>query len=61
MSENKNIKRQPRQAVLETANEMYKQAFLVKRTRLAVANSAMSDAELDRMTVLYFSKLKEKK
>lgn len=42
---------------LEVANQMYKDAFLIKRTRLAVENPKLPDLELDRRTAEYFSRL----
>jgi hypothetical protein len=46
---------------METANEMWKNAFLVKRTRFARENPGLSEAELNQMTANYFRKLSESK
>ena len=46
-----------RMTSLELANEMYKDAFRMKRTRFAVENPQLSEAALDRMTARYFAEL----
>lgn len=51
-----NIKKK-KQTNLETANVMFKEAFLVKRTRFFKENPQLSDVELDKMTADYFRNL----
>lgn len=48
-----------KQTNLETANEMFKAAFLVKKTRFAQENPHLTEDELNKMTALYFRKLAE--
>jgi hypothetical protein len=51
---------QPRkQTNLETANEMYKAAFIVKKQKFTQENPKLSDAELNRKTADYFRRLAE--
>ena len=50
-----------KQTSLETANEMWKDAFLIKKTRFATENPGLSDEELTKMTAAYFRKLSERK
>ena len=57
----KKIKKPRRQYSLETANEMYKDAFLVKKTRFALQHPSLSDEQLNKMTALYFRKIAEAK
>lgn len=47
------------QTVLETANQMYKDAWLVKRTRFQKLYPDLSSAELDKKTAQYFAQLKD--
>lgn len=46
---------------LEMANQMFKDAFLVKKTRFSHLHPELSDEELHRMTAEYFRKLNEEK
>ena len=46
-----------RQSNLEIANAMFKDAFLVKRTRFAKENPKLSASEIDKMTAEYFKNL----
>lgn len=55
-SEESNTQRK-RQTNLETANAMFKDAFLVKRTRFAKENPGLTDTEIDKMTAEYFRNL----
>lgn len=48
-----------KQTSLETANEMFKAAFLVKKTRFSQENPHLSEEELNKMTALYFRRLAE--
>ena len=41
------------------ANQMFKDAFLVKKTRFIHLYPNLSDDELDKMTAAYFRKLNE--
>ena len=50
-----------RQTNLETANQMFKDAFLVKKTRFAHLYPELSDSELHKMTAEYFRRLNESK
>jgi hypothetical protein len=51
---------QPRkQTNLETANEMYKAAFTIKKQKFASADPKLSEAELNRKTADYFRHLAE--
>lgn len=50
-----------KQSSLETANEMFKDAFAMKRMRFAEANPDLSEEELNKKTAEYFRKLSEKK
>lgn len=43
------------------ANQMFKDAFLVKKTRFSHLHPELSDEELHRMTADYFRKLNEEK
>ena len=54
-SSNKEIKE--RQTSLETANEMYKAAFLMKKERFAKENPQLSEKELLEFTSAYFRNL----
>ena len=42
---------------LEMANQMFKDAFLVKKTRFSKLHPQLSDEELHKMTVEYFKNL----
>ena len=55
------VKPKCRQTSLETANEMWKDAFLMKKTRFAKENPNLSDEALMKMTAAYFRKLAESK
>ena len=46
-----------KQTSLETANEMFKTAFLVKKTKFSTHDSSLSDAELNKKTADYFKKI----
>ena len=48
-----------RQTSLETANEMFKTAFAVKKTQFLSQNPELSDAEITKKTAEYFKKLSE--
>jgi hypothetical protein len=50
-----------KQTNLETANEMFKAAFLIKKERFAKLNPDLSEKELYQKTVAYFHKLSENK
>lgn len=53
---------QPRKATpLEAANEIYRMAFLIKRTRFATEHPDLPAAEIDRLTARYFSSLPNSK
>jgi hypothetical protein len=49
--------RRPKQTNLETANQMFKDAFLVKKSRFAVENPQLSEQEIYKMTADYFRNL----
>ncbi len=42
---------------LEMANQMFKDAFLVKKTRFSKLHPELSDEELHKMTIEYFRNL----
>jgi len=46
---------------LELADQMFKDAFLVKKTRFSHLHPELSDEELNKMTAEYFKKLNEEK
>ncbi|MBX3039192.1 MAG: hypothetical protein KF789_00620 [Bdellovibrionaceae bacterium] len=46
---------------LEIVDQMYKDAFLVKKTRFSHLHPELSDKELHQMTVQYFIKLAKDK
>jgi hypothetical protein len=46
---------------LETANEMFKAAFIIKKIRFAHQNPGLTKHELLEMTAAYFRKLAESK
>ncbi len=46
---------------LELANQMFKDAFIVKKTRFSHLNPHLTDDELHKMTAEYFRKLNEEK
>ncbi|MGZ3775083.1 MAG: hypothetical protein ACXVCY_18935 [Pseudobdellovibrionaceae bacterium] len=56
-SKKSSLKRQT--SLDETANEMFKAAFPVKKTRFAQENPNLSEEEINKMTALYFRKLAE--
>jgi hypothetical protein len=49
------------QTNLETANQMFIDAFLVKKTRFSHLHPELSEAELLKMTAAYFRALNERK
>ena len=49
-----------RQTNLETVNEMYKTAFLIKKERFTFENPELSDKEIFDLTLSYFRGLSEK-
>lgn len=49
-----------KQTSLETANEMFKAAFLVKKTRFAEQNPHLTDEEINKKTAQYFRELAER-
>lgn len=51
--------KKPQQTSLETANQMYKNAWLVKRTRFQKLHPELSPEEIDRKTAAYFASLKD--
>lgn len=57
----KKMKPQPanQQSSLETANEMFKTAFQVKKSRIKTLNPDLSDEDLNKKTALYFRNLSE--
>lgn len=50
-----------KQTNLETADQMFKDAFLVKRTRFSHLHPQLSEEDLHKMTVEYFKKLNTEK
>lgn len=54
----KNQKRKPTK--LEMADQMFKDAFLVKKTRFSHLHPELSDEDLTKMTANYFKKLNER-
>lgn len=48
---------QRKQTNLETANAMFKEAFLVKKTRFAKENPFLSESEINKLTADYFRNL----
>ena len=50
-----------RQTNLETADAMFKDAFLVKKARFSHLHPELSEPELLKMTAAYFRKLNEEK
>lgn len=48
-----------RQTSLETANEMFKAAFALKKARFLAENPELSEAELAKKTSEYFKKISE--
>jgi hypothetical protein len=51
--------RPKKQTSLETANEMFKTAFQVKKSRIRTLNPELSDEDLNKKTALYFRNLSE--
>ncbi|KYG64106.1 hypothetical protein AZI86_15000 [Bdellovibrio bacteriovorus] len=49
----------PKYTSLEIANQMYKDAWLVKRTQFQKKFPHLSSAELDKKTSEYFAQLKD--
>jgi hypothetical protein len=49
--------RKPRVTNLEMANQMFKDAFLVKKTRFSHLHPELSEQELHKMTAEYFRNL----
>ena len=58
MTSTKKLKPQP-QSSLETANEMFKAAFNVKKNKFSQENPKLSDSELNIKTAQYFRGLSE--
>ena len=58
---NKSLKKNPKPTRLEMADQMFKDAFLVKKTRFSHLHPELSEAELQKMTVDYFKKLNREK
>jgi hypothetical protein len=56
-----NLKQDKKQMPLETANEMFKTAFLVKKTKFSLENPKLNESEIMKITALYFKNLNEKK
>lgn len=50
-----------KQTSLETANEMFKNAFQIKKMKFYNENSKLSDDELNAMTATYFKKMHKAK
>jgi phage antirepressor YoqD-like protein len=50
-----------KQTSLETANQMYKDAFFIKKTRFSHEHPELSNEELTKLTVDYFRKLNAEK
>ena len=50
-----------KQSSLETANEMFKNAFQLKKMKFYQENSKLSDDELNIMTANYFKSLNKAK
>ncbi len=50
-----------KQTNLETADQMFKDAFLVKKTRFSHLHPDLSESELHQKTLTYFHKLSENK
>ncbi len=50
-----------KQTSLQTADQMFKDAFLVKKTRFSHLYPHLSDQELQKATAEYFKNLNEKK
>lgn len=48
-----------KQTNLETADAMFKDAFIVKKARFSHLHPELSEAELTKMTATYFKKLNE--
>jgi len=46
-----------KQTSLETANEMFKSAFLIKKARFAEQEPSLSETELNQKTANYFKNL----
>ena len=54
------IHQKRKQTKLEMADQMFKDAFLVKKTRFSHLHPELSDDELSKMTANYFKKLNER-
>jgi len=50
----------PKQTKLEMADQMFKDAFLVKKTRFSHLHPELTDEEHTKMTANYFKKLNER-
>ena len=48
---------QKKQANLETANQMWKDAFAVKKMKFQTENASLSEKEVQNLTVEYFKTL----
>ncbi len=59
--ENKTPPLRRKQSSLETADEMFKAAFILKKTRFADEDPQLSEQELNKKTAEYFRSLGEKK
>ena len=46
-----------KQTNLETDNAMFKEAFMVKKTKFAKENPTLSETEINKMTAEYFKSL----
>lgn len=57
----KNVGPKRKWTSLELADQMFKDAFLVKKTRFSHLYPDLSDEELQKMTANYFRKLNEEK
>jgi hypothetical protein len=57
MKNDSNSNKKIRQTSLETANEMYKNAFLMKKQRFADLNPSLDEKKIMIMTQEYFYKL----
>jgi SRSO17 transposase len=45
---------------MHLANQMWKDAFLVKKTKLALENPNLSDLEIEKKTIEYFKSLNKR-
>lgn len=49
-----------KQSSLETANEIFKMAFLIKKAKFSSSDPNLTDSQLNQKTALYFRKISEK-